>query len=259
MTRNLQENIAREALHPIDEAKRIQELLDLMEGDKDKLAPAIGVSKTLITQRIALLHMSDALIEALREDEITIAQARVISQLPDEMHQQFINRASMMLVNQLKDQVKREMDRMNPQEEVSTHAGRPDPIPSGGGGGSESPEYIERTSEKDEKAETKEEPRVEDPRAIRIQVIKDKLISINQGLQVEIDEEEIQAMLLESLLNQDLEVLEALLLAAENRLQELDPDAFELNEATKPTEERAEEETAESEEKEESPQQSMFD
>ena len=83
---NLQENVTRKNLSPIEEAEAIQRLLD-MGKSAEEFAPALGWSKTLITQRLTLLDMSDRVQEALHEDNLSVRQAKVIDSANPE-HQE---------------------------------------------------------------------------------------------------------------------------------------------------------------------------
>ena len=89
---NLQENVTRKNLSPIEEAEAIQRLLD-MGKTSDDFAPALGWSKTLITQRLSLLDLSDRVQEALHEDNLSVRQAKVIDSADPEYQENLIELA----------------------------------------------------------------------------------------------------------------------------------------------------------------------
>ena len=89
---NLQENVTRKNLSPIEEAEAIQRLLDMGKTSED-FAPALGWSKTLITQRLSLLELSDRVQEALHEDNLSVRQAKVIDSADPEHQENLIELA----------------------------------------------------------------------------------------------------------------------------------------------------------------------
>lgn len=105
---NLQENVARDNLNPMDEAKAAKRLIDEGLAEEDIIA-GLGWSKTLFTQRIKLLGYSDDLQAAIAEDRITVQQAAKIAELPEEQQERFIDIASTLTVGKLKDMVDKEL------------------------------------------------------------------------------------------------------------------------------------------------------
>ena len=89
---NLQENVTRKNLSPIEEAEAIQRLLD-MGKTTEEFAPALGWSKTLITQRLSLLDLSDRVQDALHEDALSVRQAKVIDGAKPEHQENLIELA----------------------------------------------------------------------------------------------------------------------------------------------------------------------
>lgn len=83
---NLQENVTRKNLTPIEEAHAIQRIMEAGKTPTE-IRQALGFSKTLITQRLALLDMSPTVQNALQDDGISVGQARAISEAP-ESHQE---------------------------------------------------------------------------------------------------------------------------------------------------------------------------
>ena len=89
---NLQENVTRKNLSPIEEAQAIQRLLD-MGRVAEEFAPALGWSKTLITQRLSLLDLSDRVQDALHDDALSVRQAKVIDSANPEHQESLIELA----------------------------------------------------------------------------------------------------------------------------------------------------------------------
>lgn len=79
---NLQENSSRQSLNPMEEAKAIQRIMDLGKT-VDECRAALGWSKTLVTQRIALLEMDPKIQLALQENKVSVQQARVLNNAED--------------------------------------------------------------------------------------------------------------------------------------------------------------------------------
>lgn len=84
LTLNLQENVARKALTAMEEAQSIKRILDASNSptSTESLSRSLGWSKTLITQRLALLEMPAEVQEALKRDSISVGQARAIASAP---------------------------------------------------------------------------------------------------------------------------------------------------------------------------------
>lgn len=72
------ENIQREDLSPLEEADAIAVLVDA-GGSMDEISAQTGLSLSTIKRRIALLELSDMSINALQQEQITLAQAEAIS------------------------------------------------------------------------------------------------------------------------------------------------------------------------------------
>lgn len=89
---NLQENVTRRNLTPIEEANAIKRILDAGKSEAE-IQSALGFTKTLITQRIALLTMSEEIQNALKEDGISVGQARAISEAPSSHQERLIELA----------------------------------------------------------------------------------------------------------------------------------------------------------------------
>ena len=89
---NLQENVSRQDLTPIEESYAIQRILDAGKSIEE-FRSAVGWSKTKITQRMGLLVMGGDITQALENDVITVNQARAIAPAPPTYHPQLIQAA----------------------------------------------------------------------------------------------------------------------------------------------------------------------
>lgn len=89
---NLQENVSRRSLTPIEEAVAIRRIVDLGK-DLEEFRKSLGFSKTLITQRLALLDMHDTIQDALQDESITVNQARALNDAPDDIVERLIDNA----------------------------------------------------------------------------------------------------------------------------------------------------------------------
>lgn len=78
------ENIQREELSVIDEAKAYEQLLRMHELTQEALAQRLGKSQSTIANRIRLLTLPDAIQDALIEKKITERHARALIKLKDE-------------------------------------------------------------------------------------------------------------------------------------------------------------------------------
>ncbi len=78
------ENIQREDLNPIEEARAYRQLLDDYKLTQDELAGIVGKkSRSEIANRVRLLNLAAEVQKMLEEKEITAGQARPLLGLPD--------------------------------------------------------------------------------------------------------------------------------------------------------------------------------
>lgn len=102
---NLQENVTRKSLTPIEEAQSLARIVALGK-DVDDFRKKLGWSKTKVTQRLALLQMSDDVQESLQQDKISVNQARAIDEAPEHLHEQLLDDAEKgATVKSIRDQV----------------------------------------------------------------------------------------------------------------------------------------------------------
>jgi ParB family chromosome partitioning protein len=103
--RNLQENIVRADLNPMDEAWRLEELIK--EGvPKDRILNSLGWTSNLFTTRMNMVKYSDLVQEAIATNRIGIQQASVIDgDLPPEEHAEWIKKAESLTAAKLRSEV----------------------------------------------------------------------------------------------------------------------------------------------------------
>ncbi len=79
----LSENIQRQNLSPLDEARAFQELIEMGGFTPPQLAERLGVSPQLIRERLRLLT-DQILADALQRGQLSMSAARTLQQLPDD-------------------------------------------------------------------------------------------------------------------------------------------------------------------------------
>lgn len=80
----LVENLQRQDLDFIEEAQGIRYLLDHFKMSQEQAARLLGKSQSSVANKLRLLRHSPAVLEALREAELTERHARALLRLPDE-------------------------------------------------------------------------------------------------------------------------------------------------------------------------------
>lgn len=97
---NLQENVVRKQLTPLEEAKAIEYLQD--HKTQEEICDALGWSKSLFTQRSRILTYSIILQQAI-QDGLPIRAAALISELPEELHEKYVDIAMTTSVVKLRE------------------------------------------------------------------------------------------------------------------------------------------------------------
>lgn len=93
----LVENIQREDLNPIDEAKAYENIININHMTQEEFAHRFGKSRSHVTNMLGLLKLPKATKQLVEESKISMGHARALSKLSDET-----------LVNELADKVIRE-------------------------------------------------------------------------------------------------------------------------------------------------------
>jgi len=81
---SLIENIQREELNPIEEARAYRELIDQFEYTLDKVGLMMGKNKTTISNSIRLLALSDDIKQKLEDGKISTGHAKALLALSNE-------------------------------------------------------------------------------------------------------------------------------------------------------------------------------
>lgn len=78
------ENLQREDLNPLDEARAYQMLMERFGFTQEEIAVRIGKSRAAVANTLRLLNLPDAIKRSLREGVITEGHARALLSAPDE-------------------------------------------------------------------------------------------------------------------------------------------------------------------------------
>lgn len=81
----LHENMIRDDLDDIEEARFLQRLLKLTQKDTKYIAKIIGKSEAFVKQKIAILQYPDYLYNAIAEHIVTFSAARELIRITDEV------------------------------------------------------------------------------------------------------------------------------------------------------------------------------
>ncbi|SNX53771.1 ParB/RepB/Spo0J family partition protein [Thermoanaerobacterium sp. RBIITD] len=84
------ENLQREDLNPIDEAKAYKSLIEQFNLTQEEISKRVGKSRSAIANSIRLLNLNDKVQEMLIEGKISIGHAKVILAIQDLDKQNFI-------------------------------------------------------------------------------------------------------------------------------------------------------------------------
>ena len=105
----LVENLQREDLNPIEEAKAYKRLVEEFALSQEEIGKKLGRSRSAITNSIRLLSLCDEVKNLLIEGGLTVGQARPLLALEKEEDQlNFANRIikNKMTARQVEDQIK---------------------------------------------------------------------------------------------------------------------------------------------------------
>ncbi len=84
---SLIENIQREDLNPIEEAKAFKNLLDSFNMTQDDLSKKLSISRSAISNKLRLLKLCSVVQEYVLSEEISEGHARVLVSIKDENFQ----------------------------------------------------------------------------------------------------------------------------------------------------------------------------
>jgi ParB family chromosome partitioning protein len=81
---SLVENLQREDLNPIDEAKAFQQLLDETGWSQDELGKKVGRKQSTISNALRLLGLEPEVVQAIETGTLTAAHGKAIATLPSD-------------------------------------------------------------------------------------------------------------------------------------------------------------------------------
>ncbi|NQT95452.1 MAG: ParB/RepB/Spo0J family partition protein [Candidatus Omnitrophica bacterium] len=81
------ENIQREDLNPIEEARAYERLGREFNLTQERIAQAVGKDRTSVTNTIRLLNLSDKIQQLILNDMLTMGHARALLSIPDARKQ----------------------------------------------------------------------------------------------------------------------------------------------------------------------------
>jgi len=81
------ENIQREDLNVIEEAKAYEQLISKLSYTQDKLAKRMGKSRVYVTNLLRLLKLPQEIISMIQKDQLSMGHARALINITDEDQQ----------------------------------------------------------------------------------------------------------------------------------------------------------------------------
>lgn len=93
----LVENIQRQELNPIEEAKAFKNLINTVGLTQEMVAERVGKNRTVITTSLRLLKLSDEIQKLIEEDKISAGHGRALLMIDDVEAQQRIAKTAIEL------------------------------------------------------------------------------------------------------------------------------------------------------------------
>ncbi len=81
------ENLQREDLNPIEEARGYKKLMESFSLTQEQVAERVGKSRPVVANALRLLKLSDAAIRLVESGELSLSHARALLELTDETAQ----------------------------------------------------------------------------------------------------------------------------------------------------------------------------
>ena len=81
------ENIQRQGLNPIEEARAFQYLIDKFQVTQEKISAVLGKARATITNTLRLLKLPKEIQDEIKKGRITFAHGRALLEIEDENHQ----------------------------------------------------------------------------------------------------------------------------------------------------------------------------
>lgn len=77
------ENIQRENLNPVEEARALQKLLQNNDSNYEELTKLIGKSRSHISNMVRLLELDEKILDLIEEEKLSMGHARTLIGVPD--------------------------------------------------------------------------------------------------------------------------------------------------------------------------------
>ena len=127
---SLIENIQRQELNPIDEARAYKKLIETLGLTQERVAEQVGKTRTFITNYLRLLKLPGKLIRLVEDRKLSVGHARALLALVDKKLQQQLARKiikSSLSVRETEKAVNKMLSRDTAPEEKGKKTTRKDP------------------------------------------------------------------------------------------------------------------------------------
>lgn len=89
---SLHENLYREDLNPVDEAKLYAHLRDKLKYSNKKIAEMVSKKEPYVSQRLSIIEWDPLVSDAVAKNQLSFSNAREISQVTDIKHRRYLLR-----------------------------------------------------------------------------------------------------------------------------------------------------------------------
>ncbi len=124
---SLVENIQRENLNPLEEARAYQQLMEKQDCGQKEVARAVGKSRSAVANRLRLLNLPETAREALEAEEISAGHARVLLGLEPEAARKVVEQIKQKQLNVRQTEKLVTKLKESETEETETKTEKPEP------------------------------------------------------------------------------------------------------------------------------------
>jgi ParB family chromosome partitioning protein len=120
---SLIENLQREDLNPIEEAKAYQRLIDEFDMTQEQIAKSVGKSRAGIANSVRLLKLPDEVQKYVESKEISVGHAKLLCGIPDEKQIADLAKACIekkLTVRELETLISNSEEKIKPQKTKKT-------------------------------------------------------------------------------------------------------------------------------------------
>lgn len=117
------ENLQREDLNPIEKAQAFKRLASDFGLTQAQIAERMGLERSTITNHLRLLDLSDVVLDLVRQDLLSMGQARAIAGLPDPTQQRKLAERAVreqLSVRKVEDEVRRLLNPATTTPQINT-------------------------------------------------------------------------------------------------------------------------------------------